>query len=727
MNLKHSIPKVILEKYKFTEIEYSAPFNVKKSKFIDGFIIVDHNYIYTFIDNKLYKKYSLLSLKKVYTVPTFGGGQMLAMYKNGKTICMLSYTKEYVSLLGSIALGIDMYVNENFFAKSNQNETHCPKCHLPYQNGSTTCVFCEKKIGIIRQLLKYIYPYRFKIIFQYLLLLIPIIISLFNPWIYEKLVDDFIYAKNYNSSFLFLIISLVCLYLVSVLINIIKGRIEPVVSNGIVNDIRISLYEKVQKLSLNSANSKTTGGLINRLSNDTSVIQSFLTNSLPYIIINGLTILFSVIIMAIMEPIFTLAIILPMPLVFLIRKLIYVKIGSKYSRVWRYNEKANDTLHDIINGIKVVKTFSKEEKEINRFKKCNEDIKIITYETEKFWYVLMPITWLTFSVVDVIAFYYLGSKVLNMQLQYGAMTKWIAYSTMLYSGVQYFINLPRTILNFSVSAVKVTEILNEPIVESHEKLKHDIHGDICFDNVRFGYLSYTPVLKNINFSVKSGEKIGIVGHSGSGKSTLVNLLMKLYECDNGKIFIDGIDLKDLDQYYYRKQLGVVLQETYLFNGTIIENIRYGNSNATYEEVIEAAKQAHAHDFIVQKELGYDTKIGIRGAGLSGGEMQRIAIARAILNKPNIFILDEATASLDAVTESQIHEELQDIIKNKTTFMIAHRLSTLRNVDRLIVLDNGKIVEIGSHNELLKKKGFYYNLVNAQYMTYQKKVEEVENI
>ena len=560
-----------------------------------------------------------------------------------------------------------------------------------------------------------------------MLLLIPIIISLFNPWIYEKLVDDFIYAKNYNSSFLFLIISLVCLYLVSVLINIIKGRIEPVVSNGIVNDIRISLYEKVQKLSLNSANSKTTGGLINRLSNDTSVIQSFLTNSLPYIIINGLTILFSVIIMAIMEPIFTLAIILPMPLVFLIRKLIYVKIGSKYSRVWRYNEKANDTLHDIINGIKVVKTFSKEEKEINRFKKCNEDIKIITYETEKFWYVLMPITWLTFSVVDVIAFYYLGSKVLNMQLQYGAMTKWIAYSTMLYSGVQYFINLPRTILNFSVSAVKVTEILNEPIVESHEKLKHDIHGDICFDNVRFGYLSYTPVLKNINFSVKSGEKIGIVGHSGSGKSTLVNLLMKLYECDNGKIFIDGIDLKDLDQYYYRKQLGVVLQETYLFNGTIIENIRYGNSNATYEEVIEAAKQAHAHDFIVQKELGYDTKIGIRGAGLSGGEMQRIAIARAILNKPNIFILDEATASLDAVTESQIHEELQDIIKNKTTFMIAHRLSTLRNVDRLIVLDNGKIVEIGSHNELLKKKGFYYNLVNAQYMTYQKKVEEVENI
>ena len=204
---------------------------------------------------------------------------------------------------------------------------------------------------------------------------------------------------------------------------------------------------------------------------------------------------------------------------------------------------------------------------------------------------------------------------------------------------------------------------------------------------------------------------------------MVNLLMKLYDCDYGQILIDGKDIKEIDSFNYRKQLGVVLQETFLFNGTIYDNIRYGNDKASYEEVIDAAKKARIHDAIVLKELGYDTKLGVKGAGLSGGEKQRIAIARAILNKPQLYILDEATSSLDTVTEKQIQEELAELTKDKTTFIIAHRLSTLKNADRLIVLDNGKIVEIGSHKELIDKKGYYYQLVNAQYMTYQKKAEE----
>ena len=277
---------------------------------------------------------------------------------------------------------------------------------------------------------------------------------------------------------------------------------------------------------------------------------------------------------------------------------------------------------------------------------------------------------------------------------------------------------------FNVSAIKVFEILEEKVdVENTLDTKIEIKGNVSFKNVRFGYLSYTPVLKDINLQVKQGETIGIVGHSGSGKTTLVNLLMKLYECDYGDILIDGVSIKEIDSYSYRKQLGVVLQETFLFNGTIFDNIKYGNENATYEDVIEAAKKAKIHDAIVSKELGYDSKIGVRGAGLSGGEKQRVAIARAILNNPNLYILDEATSSLDTVTEKQIQDELAEITKNKTTFIIAHRLSTLKNADRLIVLDKGNIVEIGTHKELIDKKGYYYQLVNAQYMTYQKKAED----
>ena len=279
-------------------------------------------------------------------------------------------------------------------------------------------------------------------------------------------------------------------------------------------------------------------------------------------------------------------------------------------------------------------------------------------------------------------------------------------------------------MRFNISSAKVFEILDESVdVDLENKNVINIVGNVTLKNVRFGYLSYTPVLKNINLEVKKGETIGIVGHSGSGKTTLVNLLMKLYDCDHGEILIDGKNIKEIDAFAYRKHLGVVLQETFLFAGSIFDNIRYGNENATYEDVIQAAKKAKIHDAIINKEMGYDTIIGTKGAGLSGGEKQIVAIARAILNEPSLYILDEATASLDTVTEKQIQDELTTLTKDKTTFIIAHRLSTLKNADRLIVLDKGSIVEVGTHKELIDKKGYYYELVNAQYMTYQKKAED----
>ena len=655
------------------------------------------------------------------------GGYIYGVFKDKSEVVICSFNKTYLTLIANIALGIDLFIKDSFFVKSNQKETHCPKCHLPYIDGTTTCPNCSKGRTSLKNLFKYARPYRFKLIFQYALLLVPIIISLFNPWIYEKLIDDFIYSKNYSFVFILLIMLLVLLYSVSLLSTIIKGRIEPVISNNMVHDIRVDLYKKVQKLSINSANSKTTGGLINTLNNDTSEIQHFMIYSIPDLIINGLTIILAITIMLSVEPIFTLLIISPMPFIYFIRTFISKKIGAKYELNWKYTSTSNDVLHDILNGIKVVKTFSKEEKETNRFKKTVEKSRDNSILTEKFWATLMPITWIFTALVDVIAMYYLGSKVLKLipgNLSFGEMTKWITYCSMLFNCINFLIWFPRSYMYFNVSAAKVFEILDENVdVDLENKNEFNIQGNITFKDVRFGYLSYTPVLKNINLDVKKGETIGIVGHSGSGKTTLVNLLMKLYDCDYGEILIDGKNIKDIDSYSYRKQLGVVLQETFLFSGSIYENIRYGNENATLQDVIDAAKKAKIHNAIINKEMGYDTIIGTKGAGLSGGERQRVAIARAILNNPSLFILDEATAALDTVTEKQIQDELALITKDKTTFIIAHRLSTLKNADRLIVLDKGYIVEIGTHKQLIEKKGYYYQLVNAQYMTYQKKAED----
>lgn len=724
MNLKLKIDDIIINKYNLNNIVYSAPFNIYNLKYVNGFLVVDDKYIYTFIDNNLQNKFLISSFKSVKCKTISSGGYIYGINDKDNEILICNFDKTYLTILANIALGIDLYIKDHFFVKSSQKETHCPICHMPYINGTSTCINCSKKNKSYKKLFKYALPYKFKLIIQYLLLLIPILIAMISPWVYQKLIDDYIYIKHFEATFIYLIILLILLYLISLTSNIIKGRIEPLVSNGMVHDLRVDLYKKVQKLSINSANAKTTGGLINILNDDTTTIQNFIIYNIPDFIINFATVVVSLIIMFSMQPIFTLLVLIPIPFIFLVRILIRKTIGAKYELNWKYTSNANDTLHDILNGIKVVKTFSKEQKEIKRFKQSVLKAKDNSLIAEKFWATLMPITWILTALIDVIAMYYLGNKVLDLKLSYGEMTKWLSYSGMLYGCLNFFIFFPRSFMHFNISSNKVFEILDENVeleVKKDKKIK--ILGNVEFKDVRFGYLSYTPVLKNINFKVKQGETIGIVGHSGSGKSTLVNLLMKLYECDNGSIIIDGVDLKEIDSYDYRKQLGVVLQETFLFNGSIYENIKYGNDKATYQDVISAAKKAKIHDTIINKELGYDSNIGVKGQGLSGGERQRIAIARAILNNPSLYILDEATSALDTITEKQIQDELALLTKDKTTFIIAHRLSTLKNADRLIVLDNGNIVEIGTHKELIDKKGYYYQLVNAQYMTYQKKAED----
>ncbi|NLZ46229.1 MAG: ATP-binding cassette domain-containing protein, partial [Clostridiales bacterium] len=280
------------------------------------------------------------------------------------------------------------------------------------------------------------------------------------------------------------------------------------------------------------------------------------------------------------------------------------------------------------------------------------------------------------------------------------------------------IQIPKILADASISASKVFEILDEEtdVRDCENPLDLDIKGEIEFKNVFFGYRVYNPVLKDISCKINQGEMIGIVGHSGVGKSTMINLILRLYDCTQGEILVDGVNIKNISQKSLRSQIGVVLQESYLFDGTVYDNISYAMPSATFEEIIKAAKIANAHDFIVKLPDGYNTRVGNKGYQLSGGERQRIAIARAIIHNPKIIILDEATASLDSQTEKQIQEALERLTKGRTTIAIAHRLSTLSSADRLMVLDKGKLVEYDSHNNLMKHGGVYYKLVMAQRQT-----------
>lgn len=410
-----------------------------------------------------------------------------------------------------------------------------------------------------------------------------------------------------------------------------------------------------------------------------------------------------------------LMILLPAPFVSLSFRLFWQFMHRLYNKSWHIGSKSNTILHDIFSGIRVVKAFGMEAREAKRFDDASKEARDINIRNERLWATVWP--WLNFfmGIGEFFLLYYAGNKIIGGEMTLGQMTQFSAYVGMIYGPLRWVANLPRRLVQFMTSTAKVFEIIDEKIdvPDKENAMDIKIKGTIDFENVSFGYDETNEVLKKINLHVEPGEMIGIVGRSGVGKSTLINLLMRMYDVDEGCIRVDGVDIRDLSQDCLRSQTGVVLQETFLFAGTIYDNIAYAKPDASRDEIITAAKIAGAHEFIMKLPDAYNTKVGEKGHTLSGGERQRVSIARALLHNPRILILDEATASLDTETERQIQESLQKLTKDRTTFAIAHRLSTLRNATRLIVLDKGTIAEMGTHDELMRKKGIYYGLVMAQ--------------
>ncbi|MCQ2526840.1 MAG: ABC transporter ATP-binding protein/permease [Lachnospiraceae bacterium] len=720
MILKFDLPTEVQNLLKLSENEklyYSVPCDIDDNgKWTDkGYTVVTSQNAYVVINGKIVTQVSLADCEKTKSEVTVGGGLLVTRCK-GEDRILASYSAKHRVRYSYIARGMNILSSgRDEEVISKEYETICPKCHRAIP-GTKECPHCSKKGGFRHDFMKLLKPYG-KSVFGITLLMISAgVVTLLNPEIQKHLVDDVL--KKPDGSIQTALLCLLGMFLLGagiVVINVLKSYFCTLLGARIAKDLRKTLFDKIQTLSLQFINDRRPGELMNRVVNDTGSIREFMQNTFCNLFTVVFIFAWDVIFMLILNWKLALFSFITVPIGVWMTNAFRQSIHRRFHLQYKKDDDVSSNLQDVISGMRVVKTYGKEQKEKENFDRLADEYCAISYRNERFWAVFNPIIKFLMSGGIFLVVLFGGMQVLNEAMSTGELLQFITYTTLLYQYLDWMTAMPREITRLVGSMERINDVLaQEPFTPDVENaVEHDIEGEIEFKHATFGYKSYQPVLEDINLKVKKGEMIGIVGHSGSGKSTLINLLMRLYEIDDGELFVDGVPLKDMNSEYYHQQIGVVLQETFLFTGTILSNIRFAKPEATYEEVIRAAKLANAHEFISKMPDGYNTYVGEKGFTLSGGERQRIAIARAILKEPRILILDEATASLDTESEFLIQQALDNLTNGRTTFAIAHRLSTLQNADRLLVIDGHSIAEIGSHDELVAQKGIYYNLVKAQ--------------
>ncbi len=505
-------------------------------------------------------------------------------------------------------------------------------------------------------------------------------------------------------------------YIADGIISFIQSWVMAGVSQRIVKNMRSCLFQKLHALPISFFDTHSNGDIMSRLSNDIDNISGVIAQSTVQLFSGFISIIGTLVMMLILNPILTLVSLITVPLVFALTKTIAKKTKKLFKEQQEYLGALNGHIEESISGLEVVKAFNHEETLIEDFKKVNDNLCKVGIKAQIWSGFLMPIM----NVINNMGFIAIawigGILAVKEVINVGLITSFISYSKQFTRPLNDLGNIFNNLQSAVAGAERVFEILDEKEEERDiDKAVYleDAKGEVFFENVTFGYNKEQAILKDVSFKVKPGQSVALVGPTGAGKTTIVNLLTRFYDVDKGNIYIDGINSKDYTRDSLRKVFGIVLQDTYLFSGTVKENIRYGRPDALEEEVIRAAKLANAHGFITRLPKGYETILEESGGNLSQGEKQLLTIARAILAKPSILILDEATSNVDTRTELKIQKAMAEVMKNRTTFIIAHRLSTIRDADRIMVVEDGAIVEEGSHKELMDIKGRYYDMYNKQ--------------
>ncbi|QDX92270.1 ABC transporter ATP-binding protein [Brevibacillus laterosporus] len=577
----------------------------------------------------------------------------------------------------------------------------------------------KNSMEALKRLWRYLQEQRWSLFFVFFLVLASSGFALMGPLLIGKAIDSMGITTGQVQFPLLakIVVGLIAVYILGALASWLQTYLMASVSQKTVKNMRKDIFDKVQTLPLRFFDEKPRGDLMSRLTNDVENINNTLSQATTQIFSSLITVIGAIGMMLMLSPSLTLVSLIVVPLGLFITKKIAERTRKLFLEQQTELGQLNGYIEEMISGQRVVKAFNREQETIEQFAEKNQRLKKVGAQAQVFSGIIPPlmnaINNLSFALVACVG----GYMAVQGAITIGIITAFLNYSKQFARPLNEMANQFNMLQSAFAGAERVFEVLDEEPEFADQTVAHPLEqvaGKVEFKDVTFGYKSDEPVLKGIHLTAEPGQMIALVGPTGSGKTTIVNLLMRFYDVQKGSVTVDGQDVRQIEKENLRSSIGMVLQDTYLFAGTVKENIRYGRLDATDEQVMHAAHMANAHSFIERLPEGYDTKLTEDASNISQGQRQLLTIARAILADPSILILDEATSSIDTRTEMQIQKALKVLMQGRTSFVIAHRLSTIREADQILVINQGEIIERGSHEELLKQKGFYYNLYHTQF-------------